>query len=257
MIFADRVVGAHNGARLGALDVHFDEIDAIELQLGNQLVDGRQRDALDLFAALAVNEEAVGRRVLRIDLHGHDLVFIPNAFGINNDAPGGNLVFEIPAEAFNVFGRRLNRHHQLRTVIQPHTRGHPHVGAAIQHHLAGTRRLLTVAINPALLLGQVKRQHVPAAYRNPEPARGCVPQFKSGGIGLNQLARRQDLVFVRDLTPQIFMTLDGLRQRTNGTAAGGGQSKESRRRVEPRERGEYDPPDWNGANNTDKIRLLR
>src|SRR5256885_9638317 len=27
MIFADRVVGAHNGARLGALDVHFDEIE--------------------------------------------------------------------------------------------------------------------------------------------------------------------------------------------------------------------------------------
>src|SRR5881392_503655 len=55
MIFGDCLPPARDGFRFGALDIHLDEVHAIELQLSHELVDRSQRYTNRLRAAFAVN----------------------------------------------------------------------------------------------------------------------------------------------------------------------------------------------------------
>ena len=54
MIFRQRLPAARERALLGAFDIHLDVIHALQLQLGHQLVDGRERELLGLHGAFAL-----------------------------------------------------------------------------------------------------------------------------------------------------------------------------------------------------------
>src|SRR5262249_36385331 len=74
------------GRHLGAFDIHLDEVHFGQPELGDDLVDGGQRDLYAWPRGLALQHDAVRREIVLVDMQGEDVVLVPHAFGVDDYA---------------------------------------------------------------------------------------------------------------------------------------------------------------------------
>src|SRR4051794_32562842 len=118
-------------------------------------------------ATFALNDEAVGRGVMWIDIHLEDVVFVPDAFRVDYDAAGRDLSGEVAAQALQVLRRWLDRDHLGCSMIEGLASEYADVASAVEHDIAFVDGLNARAVDLELLFGEVEREDVLRALRNP------------------------------------------------------------------------------------------
>ena len=234
---------ACEGAHFGAFDVHLDEIHARQLQLGDEVVDGGERHVGDGLGAGAMNDEAIGGLVIRIDQQVEEILFVPDAFGHEDDAAGGDLLREIAAQTLEVVGRGLDGDDLFRAGAQGGADEHADVGAAIEDDIAFTDGAWAGAVNVRELLGDVEGQDIQAVGGSPVVAIGRGVVLETVALLLDQPRLAQDIVLDLGYIFLVARDVEGAGQRAAMSMAGENQNGVSRRRDEQGQRDDGDKKD--------------
>src|SRR5688572_6011184 len=115
-----------------------------------------------------MHNEAISGGIMFVDMQREEVVLIPNALRIDNYAAGSNLIFEVAAQALDIFGRWFDGDHGFGPGIERLLNEHANIGSAVQNYIPGTNEVLPGAIDLTFLLGQVERKNVAAACGDPE-----------------------------------------------------------------------------------------
>ena len=162
-------------------------------------------------------------RILGIDPHRQNVVFIPNPFRIDNHPAGLDIVFHVAAEAFDIVGRGLNGYYQLGSRGERLAREDADVRSAIQNDVAPADEFFAVSVDLPFLLCKIEMKGKVARGRNPERAFRSLPEVVAGGILVQDAAGFHNLVFDGDLTVVFTHAASGLIERTPCCPSGQGE----------------------------------
>ena len=167
------------GQRLafGALDIHLDEMDALDSQVLLQLIERGHRHFDRPVAALLLHHAVHARVAAFAQAQRHRARLAPHAHRRQHHATLGNLLLEIAPQAFEIRGIGLHRHHLRRAGLERLPREHAHMRAAIHHHIPLPHVRFGVRFLVPVMLGQQPPQ---ASHRRGDALRPKIPPARPG-----------------------------------------------------------------------------
>src|SRR4051812_46408713 len=92
--------GAIEGLYRCALDVHLDDVYALQFEIGCQLVDPDKRNIGGRLVVWSSNDEAVRAGIVRVFIQGQRILLVPDSHRRHDDATVGYLLPEIAPQTF-------------------------------------------------------------------------------------------------------------------------------------------------------------
>jgi len=141
MVLRDCFARPVKSVDLSAFDVHLDEVDAFELELSYEFIDGSQRKLLVGGVCIGlilflVDDKAVGGGVVRVLVQNEHIVLVPDALRINDDAALLNFGSEIALENFDVLRRGFDGDDDAGAGFQGSASVDADVRTAVEHNVA-------------------------------------------------------------------------------------------------------------------------